>query len=111
MKKVGAVFSLFFFFSLWPSALGADEGGGNETPGPARSLYSQEKAVDAKGRKISVVNFDDALIEGKARGPDGFVLRSREASSGRSVLELRRDFRLETLADAFGGMPVVPNLP
>jgi hypothetical protein len=111
MKK--SVFAFFVFVALGAPAvaLGGEPPDSGGSFGEQKVARSQEKMIDAKGRKISVVNFDDAVIEGKARGPDGFVLRSREAASGRSVLELRRDFRKETLADAFGGMPVVPNLP
>ncbi len=105
--------SLFaVLFVLLPVSAGGAENGDEQVPREANAGKSnQEKMVDARGKKISVVNFDDAVIEGKARGPDGFVLRSRDASGGRSVLELRRDFRVETLSDALGGIPVVPSLP
>jgi hypothetical protein len=96
------------------SELALAQGGGSfvEKGKPAPEPASSSKdMVDAEGRKITVVNFDDALIEGKARGPDGFVLRSRQSGSFRSILELRRDFRSEVTVDGGGTVPVVPMSP
>ena len=72
---------------------------------------SKKEMLDARGRKITVVNFDDALIEGKARGPDGFILRSRQSGTFRSILELRRDFRAEVRGSGVATVPVVPSVP
>jgi hypothetical protein len=107
-KTLSCVLCLLMFHGRLFAAENSTEQGRREN---RAQEFSQEKMVDARGKKITVVNFDDAVIEGKARGPDGFVLRSRDASGGRSVLELRRDFRVETLSDALGGIPVVPSLP
>lgn len=49
--------------------------------------------TDANGKPITVVDFDDANIEGSAKAPTGFVLQSRESSSFRNLIELRRNFR------------------
>lgn len=48
---------------------------------------------DARGRKMQYVDFSDALIEGKARTPDGFVIQSRNAGRFKSMIELRSHFR------------------
>lgn len=81
----------------------------SSSTGAANSV--QKSMLDAKGRKITVVNFDDALIEGKARGPDGFILRSRQSGVFRSILELRRDFREEVRGAGMATVPVVPSAP
>lgn len=113
MKSAFAsIVSLVFVFFLGVSndALG-DERAVQVSSERALSHEATVKMVDARGKKISVVTFDDAVIEGKARGPDGFVLRSRDVAGARSVLELRKDFRSEVISDAFGAVPVVPGLP
>lgn len=48
---------------------------------------------DARGRKMQYVDFSDALIEGRARTPDGFVIQSRKAGRFKSMIELRSNFR------------------
>lgn len=48
---------------------------------------------DARGRKMQHVDFSDAVIEGKARTPDGFVIQSRTPGRFNSLVELPRDFR------------------
>lgn len=48
---------------------------------------------DARGRKMQHVDFSDALIEGRARTPDGFVIQSRNAGRFKSMIELRSNFR------------------
>jgi len=71
--------------------------GADATPA-AGKVSGQEGAVlkvsrDARGRKVQYVDFSDALIEGKARTPDGFVLQSRKAGKFNSLIELRSHFR------------------
>lgn len=53
----------------------------------------QVKRTDANGKPITVVDFEDANIEGAAKAPTGFVLQSRESASFRNLIELRRNFR------------------
>lgn len=53
----------------------------------------QSARTDANGKPITVVDFEDANIEGSAKAPTGFVLQSRESSSFRNLIELRRNFR------------------
>jgi hypothetical protein len=66
---------------------------------PATGKVSGEEGAvlkvnrDARGRKVQYVDFSDALIEGKARTPDGFVLQSRKAGKFNSLIELRSHFR------------------
>lgn len=71
--------------------------GADATPATGK-VSGQEGAVlkisrDARGRKVQYVDFSDALIEGKARTPDGFVLQSRKAGKFNSLIELRSHFR------------------
>jgi hypothetical protein len=55
---------------------------------------SQKKTItNAKGEKVTIVDFDDANIEGKAKAPDGFVVQSRQSGKFKGMIELRRDFR------------------
>lgn len=53
----------------------------------------QIKRTDANGKPITVVDFEDANIEGSAKAPTGFVLQSRESATFRNLIELRRNFR------------------
>ena len=48
---------------------------------------------DAKGRKVQYIDFSDAMIEGRARTPEGFVIQSRKAGRFDSLIELRSHFR------------------
>lgn len=48
---------------------------------------------DAKGRKVQYIDFSDAMIEGRARTPEGFVIQSRKAGRFDSLIELRSNFR------------------
>ena len=45
--------------------------------------------TDAKGNKVQVIDFNDAVIEGKAMAPDGFLLQSRKPGSYKTIIELR----------------------
>jgi hypothetical protein len=55
---------------------------------------SEMKIVrDARGRKVQVVDFADAHIEGQVRTPDGIVFQSRKSGRFKSLIELRRHFR------------------
>lgn len=62
-----------------------------------KTSMEQESGVrvrkDARGRKVQYVDFGEALIEGKAKTPDGFVIQSRKSGKFDSLIELRRDFR------------------
>ncbi len=115
MSKLNPIGVVLLFLLACASSGSARAQGG--TPPAEKGTSATDAApvakamVDAKGRKITVVNFDDALIEGKARGPDGFILRSRQSGSFRSILELRRDFRAEVNVDGGAMVPVVPVAP
>jgi hypothetical protein len=54
---------------------------------------AKKTITNAKGEKITVIDFDDANIEGKAKAPDGFVVQSRQSGKFKGMIELRRDFR------------------
>lgn len=71
---------------------------GSDAPASSTGSIKEGEAhvkhqTDAKGRRITVVTFDDANIEGKAKAPDGFVLQSRSGGSFRNILELKKNFR------------------
>jgi hypothetical protein len=57
------------------------------------SVQQKKSITDAKGKKITVIDFNDSVIEGKAKAPDGFVLQSRQGGHFRSILSLRKNFR------------------
>lgn len=59
--------------------------------------------TDAKGKPITVVDFEDANIEGRAKSPEGFVVQSRGQSSFRNIIELRRNFRPQIQASQNDG--------
>lgn len=57
------------------------------------SSASVKMTRDARGRKIHHIDFDEAVIEGKAKTPDGFMIQSRAHGKFKSLIELRSDFR------------------
>jgi hypothetical protein len=78
---------------------------------PAQPNSKQSQITDAKGRKVQVVDFDDANIEGKAKAPDGFVLQSRTPGSFKNIIELRRNFRQQIQGSAYESLVVNPSAP
>lgn len=74
-------------------ALGQDTQSRPNSSASDDGSFKRKIQTDAKGRRITVINFDDANIEGKAKAPDGFLLQSRAAGGTKSILELRRNFR------------------
>jgi hypothetical protein len=54
---------------------------------------TKKTITNAKGEKVTVIDFDDANIEGKAKAPEGFMLQSRKSGRFKGMIELRRDFR------------------
>ena len=76
----------------------ASLGSADETSSPAtRGSLEQVSGVkikkDARGRKVQYVDFGEAVIEGRAKTPDGFVIQSRTSGKFDSLIELRKDFR------------------
>lgn len=69
----------------------------------AEQKYRRTVKTDAKGRPITVVDFEEASIEGRAKSPEGFVLQSRGQSSFRNIIELRRNFRPQIEASQGSG--------
>lgn len=100
--------------TLRPGASGGADANVNTTTFSPGSLPQEpEQGVrvtrDARGRKMQYVDFSDAVIEGKARTPDGFVIQSRTPGRFNSLVELPRDFRDNILVhslDAFWGIGV-----
>jgi hypothetical protein len=79
-----------------------------ETSAPAEPANKQSTITDAKGRKVQVVDFDDASIEGRAKAPDGFVLQSRSSGRFKNIIELRRNFRPQMRGSAYEALVAVP---
>lgn len=75
---------------------------------PEDPAYQSKSMTDARGKKIQVVDFNEAHIEGKAKGPDGFVLQSRQGGSFKNILELRRNFRGQIQSSSFEAMVGAP---
>jgi hypothetical protein len=102
-----------------PVAAWASPGGAAATvsppssPGPSRPSGAEPASrskvlTDAQGRKIQVVDFDEATIDGKAKAPDGFVIRTRVGGVSNNTLELRRDFRKKMIGHAHDGVDSPP---
>jgi hypothetical protein len=70
--------------------------------------YNQKVRTDSQERAITVVDFDEARIEGDVKAPDGFVLRSRDGSKVGSILELRKNFHQRMRAVGHEGLRAVP---
>jgi hypothetical protein len=75
---------------------------------PVQPQSKQKVRTDSQGRRITTVDFEDALIDGQAKAPDGFFLRSRSSSKSRNILDLRRDFRRRMRASGHEGLRAVP---
>jgi hypothetical protein len=63
---------------------------------------------DARGRKVQYVDFSEAVIEGKARAPEGFVIQSRASGRFNSLIELRSNFRENMDLHALEGATLPP---
>ncbi|MBM3381784.1 MAG: hypothetical protein FJY29_05025 [Betaproteobacteria bacterium] len=63
---------------------------------------------DARGRKVQYVDFSEAVIEGKARAPEGFVIQSRASGRFNSLIELRNNFRENMDIHALEGATLPP---
>lgn len=70
--------------------------------------YQKQVRTDSRGRKITTIDFDDAEIEGRVKAPEGFILRSREASKAESIMDLRKNFRSRIRAVGHEGLRAVP---
>ncbi len=105
MARLLLVASLLVFpFSLHRASAQANEGKASS----ASSGQKQTTRTDSKGRKITTVDFDDALIDGSAKAPDGFFLRSRNAGKSNNILNLRKNFRKRMRASGHEGLRAVP---
>ena len=68
----------------------------------------QSTRTDSQGRNITVVDFDDARIEGTAKAPDGFFLRSRNSAQSDNILTLRKNFHRRVRSVGHEGLRAVP---
>ena len=80
-----------------------------QTPTDPKS--KQGTITDAKGRKVTVIDFDDANIEGRAKAPDGFLLQARGSGKFKNIIELRRNFRPQMQGSAYEALIAVPASP
>lgn len=78
---------------------------------PADPKSRQGTITDAKGRKVTVIDFDDANIEGRAKAPDGFLLQARSSGKFKNIIELRRNFRPQMQGSAYEALIAVPASP
>ena len=100
---IGAIYSATFAHQT--SAFGQDLSKHTSIDEPASS---KKIMTDAKGKKIQVVDFDDANIEGKAKAPDGFVLQSRQGSNFKNIMKLRRNFRNQIESSSYEALVAAP---
>lgn len=82
-----------------------------QNSGGSENTYSKRQQTDAKGRKITIVDFDEAHIEGKAKAPDGFLLQSRGSGAFKNILELRRNFRSQMHSSSADVVELLPPTP
>lgn len=89
--------------------------GGKSDPGTKTVKFpateTKKGLQDASGKALTVVNFEDANIEGQVMRPDGFVLQKRDELGLGATVELRRNFRDRIRASADLGLLVVPASP
>ncbi|MCA2960818.1 MAG: hypothetical protein IOD12_11230 [Silvanigrellales bacterium] len=78
---------------------------------PTDPKSKQGTITDAKGRKVTVIDFDDANIEGRAKAPDGFLLQARSSGKFKNIIELRRNFRPQMQGSAYEALIAVPASP
>lgn len=79
-----------------------------QTPKDESTGYSKPKVIiDAKGRKTTIINFDETSIDGKARAPEGFLIMSRKGAAGRGIIELRKQFRLRIKEQSYEGLDAI----
>ena len=80
----------------------------NENSSPREPAYQQAARTDSQGRKITVIDFDEARIEGAAKAPDGFFLRSRNSSKADNIMSLRKNFHRRMRSVGHEGLRAVP---
>lgn len=106
MKK--SLFKNKVFYFIFISALSFYGSCFAQAPKQDEPTYSQPKViVDAKGRKTTVINFDEMNIDGKARAPEGFLIMSRKGVAGRGIIELRKQFRIRIKQQSFEGLDAI----
>jgi hypothetical protein len=70
--------------------------------------YSKQTRTDSQGRKITVVDFDEARIDGTVKAPEGFFLRSRSANKAENIMNLRKNFQQRVRTVGHEGLRAVP---
>lgn len=81
--------------SIFCSLAFAEESAKNKKLADGQS-YKSSKMTDAKGKSLTMVDFEDANIDGQAKAPDGFYLQSRSQGGFHNILQLRKNFRQRT---------------
>jgi hypothetical protein len=70
--------------------------------------YAKQTRTDSQGRKITVVDFDEARIDGTVKAPEGFFLRSRSANKAENIMNLRKNFQQRVRTVGHEGLRAVP---
>lgn len=70
--------------------------------------YSKQMHTDSQGRKITVLDFDEARIDGTVKAPEGFFLRSRSANKAENIMNLRKNFHKRVRSVGHEGLRAVP---
>ena len=96
---------ILFFISLLFALDAAKARAFDQPPTPPSQTQNYEGTSikitrDARGRKVQTLDFSDAIIEGKARTPEGVVIQARKTGRFRSLIEFRNHFRDNIKVDA-----------
>ena len=70
--------------------------------------YAKQTRTDSQGRKITVVDFDEARIDGTVKAPEGFFLRSRSANKAENIMNFRKNFQQRVRTVGHEGLRAVP---
>ena len=107
--RTGVVALAFFMLGSIVSVQSARAQNMSKNSSFAEPAASKRLMTDAQGKKIQVVDFDDAQIEGKAKAPDGFVLQSRQGAGFKNIMELRRNFRNQIESSSYEALVAAPS--
>ena len=94
MNKKLVVAALFAFSTALPAVTAfAQAGGGDTTEGEMQEIDGKKVRVVYK--KKEEINFDDVLIQGELKKPQGAYLLNRKKSDFSDMIEERSHFKVE----------------
>jgi hypothetical protein len=96
---------LLLLFGIFYSASALAQAQESSLPDPG---YAKQTRTDSQGRKITVVDFDEARIDGNVKAPEGFFLRSRSANKAENIMNLRKNFQQRVRNVGHEGLRAVP---